>query len=54
MTQEQTAAHIGVTRQTLSSWENGKTYPDIVSLIKLSDLYRLSLDDLLNREDSAD
>lgn len=47
LTQEETAQQIGVSRQTLSSWENGRTYPDIVSLICLCDLYQLSLDAVL-------
>ena len=36
-----------VSRQTISNWENEKTYPDILSLIQLSDLYQVSLDELL-------
>ncbi len=47
MTQEQVAENIMVSRVTLSHWENGKTLPDIASLISLSDLYQISLDDLL-------
>ena len=37
LTQEQVAEELGVSRQTLSNWENGRTYPDIVSVIKMSD-----------------
>jgi transcriptional regulator with XRE-family HTH domain len=47
LTQEQSAEAIGVSRQTLSNWENNKTYPDIVSVIKMSDVYEISLDHLL-------
>lgn len=47
LTQEQVAEAMGVSRQTMSNWENGKTYPDIVSVIKMSDLYAVSLDHLL-------
>ena len=47
MTQEQVAEVLGVSRQTLSNWENEKTYPDIISVIKMSDLYAVSLDHLL-------
>ncbi len=47
MTQEQVAENIMVSRVTLSHWENGKTLPDIASLISLSDLYQISLDELL-------
>lgn len=47
MTQEQVAENIMVSRVTLSHWKNGKTLPDIASLISLSDLYQISLDELL-------
>ncbi|VYU17563.1 HTH-type transcriptional regulator ImmR [Clostridium tertium] len=47
LTQEQVAGKIMVSRQTLSNWENGKSLPDILSVIKLSDLYQISLDELL-------
>ena len=38
---------INVSRQTISNWETEKTYPDIISIIQLSDLYNISFDDLL-------
>ncbi|MGG7214737.1 helix-turn-helix domain-containing protein [Clostridium nigeriense] len=47
LTQEQVAEKVLVSRQTISNWENEKSYPDIISVIKLSDLYSMSLDDLL-------
>ncbi len=47
MTQEQVAEKIMVSRVTVSHWENGKSLPDIVSLISLSDLYGISLDELV-------
>ncbi len=49
-TQEQAAELLGVSRQTISNWENDKTYPDIVSVIKMSDAYDISLDLLLKEE----
>ncbi len=52
-TQEQAAEVLGVSRQTISNWENGKTYPDIVSVIKMSDLYQVSLDRLLKGESAS-
>jgi transcriptional regulator with XRE-family HTH domain len=51
LTQEQVAEALGVSRQTISNWENGKTYPDIVSVIKMSDLYTVSLDYLLKEQE---
>lgn len=47
LSQENVAEKINVSRQTISNWENEKTYPDIISVIKLSDLYSISLDTLL-------
>jgi transcriptional regulator with XRE-family HTH domain len=47
MTQEDVANKIMVSRVTVSHWENGKSLPDIVSLISLSDLYSISLDELV-------
>lgn len=51
-TQEQVAESIGVSRQTISNWENGKFYPDIVSVIKMSELYDVSLDYLLKGKEA--
>lgn len=50
LTQEQAAEALSVSRQTISNWENEKTYPDIVSVVKMSDLYDISLDHLLKEE----
>lgn len=47
LTQEQVAERLFVSRQTISNWENEKSYPDIVSVVRLSDLYSISLDELL-------
>lgn len=52
LTQEQVAEALGVSRQTVSNWETGKSYPDIISVIKMSDLYSVSLDYLMKGEDS--
>ena len=50
LTQEQVAELLGVSRQTISNWENEKSYPDIISVIKMSDCYEVSLDYLLKGE----
>lgn len=47
LTQEKAAEKIDVSRQTISNWENEKSYPDIISVIALSDLYSVSLDELM-------
>ena len=49
-TQETVAEKINVSRQTMSNWENEKSYPDIISVIKMSDCYEVSLDYLLKGE----
>lgn len=51
LTQEVVAEKIGVSRQTISNWENAKTYPDISSVILLSDIYGMTLDSLLKGDD---
>ena len=52
LTQDDVAAKLNVSRQTISSWENEKSYPDIKSLTALSDMYDISLDTML-KEDSG-
>lgn len=51
-TQEQVAENLLVSRQTISNWENGKSLPDIVSIIKMSELYGLSLDELMKGDET--
>ena len=50
-TQESVAEKVNVSRQTISNWENEKSYPDIISVIELSDLYSISLDELLKGDE---
>ena len=47
LSQEELAEQIYVTRQTLSNWENSKTYPDVNSLLRLSDVFGVTLDELV-------
>ena len=47
MSQEELAEAVYVTRQTVSNWETGKSYPDIQSLLRLSALFGISLDQLI-------
>lgn len=47
LTQEQFGNLFHVTRQTVSNWENEKNYPDLQTLITLSDRYEISLDTIL-------
>ena len=47
LTQTQASESLMVSRQTISNWENGKSLPDILSVIRMSELYKISLDELL-------
>ena len=47
MSQEQLAEAIFVSRQTVSNWETGRTYPDVQSLLLLSNLFGVSVDELI-------
>ncbi len=44
--QEYVAAQLGVTNQTISNWEKGKRTPDINSLVKLANIYGVTVDTL--------
>lgn len=47
LSQDELAEKIFVSRQSISNWENDKTYPDIKSLILLSEVFSVSLDTLV-------
>ena len=47
LSQEQLAEKVDVTRQTISNWENDKSYPDVNSLVLLSETFQISLDNLI-------
>jgi len=51
LSQEDIAEKVGVSRQTVSNWETGKSYPDIASVIALSDAYSVPLDSLMKGDD---
>ncbi len=51
LTQEEFGGIFHVTRQAVSHWENGKTYPDLQILVEISSRFGISLDALL-KEDS--
>lgn len=50
MSQEDFAEMFGVTRQTISNWETSKSYPDLGTLIEISDSFEISLDILLKED----
>lgn len=50
LTQEGFAELFHVTRQTVSNWENEKSYPDLLTLIAISDEFNISLDKMLKED----
>ena len=51
MSQEELADRLGVSRQAISRWELGSTLPDAPNLLKLSDLFGVSIDYLLRDDE---
>ena len=47
MSQDELAEKVYVSRQTISNWENDKSYPDVNSLILLSEVFHTSIDNLI-------
>lgn len=45
--QEALAERVYVSRQTISNWENNKSYPDINSIVLLSEIFEISIDNLI-------
>lgn len=54
LSQEELAAKLGLSRQAVSKWERAEASPDTDNLICLAKIYGVSLDDLLNTEQSVD
>lgn len=54
LSQEQLASKLDVSRQAVSKWEFGQTYPEMDKLLALCKLFKCSLDDLTNDEISKD
>ncbi|EGT4880162.1 XRE family transcriptional regulator [Clostridioides difficile] len=50
-TQEELAEKLNVSRQSIAKWESGESIPDICSCIKLTKLYNVKLDDLVNHSE---
>ena len=47
LSQEELAERVYVSRQTISNWENDKSYPDVHSLVLLGEIFQISLDKLI-------
>lgn len=51
--QEELAAKLFVSRQSVSKWGNGQNYPSIEVIIKISDLFGLTIDELLTSDEEV-
>ena len=51
LTQEELAYQLNVSRQTITKWEAGIIYPNVEYLIKLSNLFDVSIDSLVKEDD---
>ncbi|KGA95837.1 XRE family transcriptional regulator [Alkalihalobacillus alcalophilus ATCC 27647 = CGMCC 1.3604] len=49
--QEELAEQLFVSRQSVSKWENGQNYPSIEIIIKVSDLFGVTIDELLRSDE---
>lgn len=49
MSQEMLARKLHIRRQTISSYETGRSLPDIFALIKIADIFGITLDELVGR-----
>lgn len=47
LSQEDLGNELGVARQTISKWELGETTPEMDKLIKMSEIFEITLDDLI-------
>ncbi len=53
LTQEEVAAHLGISFQSVSKWERGEGYPDITLLPALANYFRITIDELLGMDELA-
>ena len=51
--QEQLADKLGVSRQTISKWENGQALPELSGMILLSELYGVTIDRIVKGDDEC-
>lgn len=54
LSQEELAGKLEVSRQTVSKWENGESTSDMEKLVAMSDLFDMSLDELVLGKEQAD
>ncbi|MDO5601796.1 MAG: helix-turn-helix transcriptional regulator, partial [Oscillospiraceae bacterium] len=47
LSQEELAAQLNISRQSVTKWENGRSFPDIQNLIQLSEIFKVPIDRLI-------
>ena len=50
MSQEKLAEEVGVSRQSVSKWENGESYPEMDNMLKLCTIFHCKLNDLVHED----
>ncbi len=53
LSQEELANKLDISRQSITKWENGQSFPDIQNLIQLSEIFRVSIDRLVKENDAC-
>lgn len=48
MTQQDFSKKVGVSRQSIYKWESGQSYPEAMALVKIKEIFGISIDDLLD------
>jgi transcriptional regulator with XRE-family HTH domain len=54
LSQEDLAVKMGVSRQSVSKWETGQSAPDLKNIIKLSEIFNITVDELIKDKDSIE
>ena len=49
LSQEELANRLDISRQSITKWENGQSFPDIQNLIQLSEIFKVSIDRLVKK-----
>lgn len=53
LSQEELADKLDISRQSITKWENGQSFPDIQNLIQLSEIFKVSIDRLVKENDTC-
>ena len=53
LSQEELANKLHISRQSITKWENGQSFPDIQNLIQLSEIFKVTIDRLVKKDDTC-